>query len=276
MSVYPHAARRARRLSTTSRVRRGATLLTQRVARLRGTRRPSATILRSSSRRPRAQCRPRASPSRGGHGAPGLREEQIAAAEPVGVDQALGPLAIEPAGAAEQRLAPCARDLGEQLERLAARRARAGARRAGPKRTIWQRESTVAGTARTRGRIRMITGRGGGSSSVLRNACGRLARHPLGVVEDEHLAARHARGGARPGARARGWRRCGSARAPRGFARAASARSRAGRDAALATSAHAGHPRSVVSTGPLAQQRLANASAAAVRPAPTGPTKAYA
>src|SRR6266545_2458316 len=42
----------------------------------------------------------------------------------------------------------------------------------GRKRTIWQRESTVAGRARAWLRIRMITVRPGGSSSVLRNACG--------------------------------------------------------------------------------------------------------
>jgi len=42
----------------------------------------------------------------------------------------------------------------------------------GRKRTIWQRESTVAGSARAWLRTRTITVRAGGSSSVLRNACG--------------------------------------------------------------------------------------------------------
>src|SRR5206468_3651248 len=42
----------------------------------------------------------------------------------------------------------------------------------GRKRTIWQRESRVAGSARSWERIKMMTVRSGGSSSVFRKACG--------------------------------------------------------------------------------------------------------
>src|SRR5438094_155292 len=48
----------------------------------------------------------------------GLRHEQISTEEPVGVDQGFGLLALEPVGAAEQRIDALRLDLGEDLQRL--------------------------------------------------------------------------------------------------------------------------------------------------------------
>src|SRR5438094_1511800 len=49
---------------------------------------------------------------------PGLRDQQISTEEPVGVDQGFGLLALEPVGAAEQRIDALRLDLGEDLQRL--------------------------------------------------------------------------------------------------------------------------------------------------------------
>src|SRR5206468_7449695 len=128
------------------------------------------------------------------------------------------------------------------------------------KRTIWQRESKVAGTARARGRIRMITVAAGGSSRVLRNACGvssviRSASSRMNTLR-RAIAGRSA--ACRSSSRIAPIR---SARVPRGFdsGGVGTITCRSGCDRAE-----------------LPSSSSANASAVVIRPAPAGPMKAYA
>ena len=218
---------------------------------------PSASRASSPARSPCQQERRRRA---------ALASEQIAAVEPVGVDQALGPArgrAGRCAGTAPPR--PARVTSASSVERLAARRARAGV---GARREAHDLAAREHG-GRHRPRPRQDQDdhrRGGRLLERLEERLRRLARHPLGIVEDEHLARAPSRGGAPPGARARGWRRCGWPGRLAGSARAASARSRAGRDAGVRHRARTPDTAAAVRRRPLAEQRLAKASAAAVRP----------
>src|SRR5215470_14995895 len=169
----------------------------------------------------------------------GLRQQQVATVEPVGVDQPLRLLALEPVGAPEQRVHALRADLGEQLERLRARRGRAGVGPRPEADDLAAREQGRGNRARPR-QDQDDHGRGGRLLQGLEERLRRVVRHPLGLVEDEHLAARHRRP-----------QRC----EPLELA------DRADPDRAGAA---------------LARSSSANARAVVMRPAPAGPMKAYA
>ena len=153
--------------------------------------------------------------------------------------------------------------------RPSGRSARAPSTGRGEKRRIWQRDSTVAGSARSCERMRTITVWAGGSSSVLRIACGAgpVMRSASSTMNTFHADSAGRSAASRSSSRMSSMRSAGG---PFGFFSG-------GVGAITRTSGHA--PRSMRPArpgSPGATSAFAKASAAALRPDPAGPTNAYA
>ena len=257
------------------------TLHGQRLARRPGTPRASPVCRPASSARPR-QGDPL--------GSPASRAARWERRPPRAAVTARAPAARRPGalrsardraclGRRNSASGPWSRHLAEQLERLADGR-RPGARRAERrKRTIWQRESTVAGTDRVPGRISISTVRGGRLLQRLeerlratRPSCARRRRGRTpcdgamrGAARPARCSSRMAPIRMRAGALGVGLGRRGHDHVQVGVLRRHEP-SRAGTAAGGART----RPR------PRTAARCAKASAAAVRPLPAGPTNAYA
>ena len=105
-------------------------------------------------------------------GRPALGHEHVAAEQPVGIDEVLGRLPVNGLQLPEERVRPLGLDLGEERDRLAPRRLRLsiGLRREADDLTA--REDRGGQRAGAASRMRISTVRSGGSSRVLRKACG--------------------------------------------------------------------------------------------------------